>query len=67
MSYLNLTLSAPATGGKRILQVVETLELWAERWHQRRTLRELPDHALRDLALSPADVEAEARKPFWQA
>jgi uncharacterized protein YjiS (DUF1127 family) len=52
---------------ERIFHAVLTLELWMERWSQRRALRELPEYAARDLALSRADIEAEASKPFWKA
>ena len=40
---------------------------WLERARQRRQLRELGDHMLKDIGLSRADVEAEASKPFWRA
>ena len=40
---------------------------WLERARQRRQLRELGDHMLKDIGLSRADVEAEAAKPFWRA
>ena len=44
----------------------ETLLTWLERARQRRHLRTLSDHMLRDIGLSRADVEGEAGKPFWQ-
>jgi uncharacterized protein YjiS (DUF1127 family) len=49
------------------LRGVMVLETWSERVHQRRALRELSGHLLQDLALSKADIEAEAQKPFWKA
>ena len=49
------------------LHSVTVLETWSERFHQRRALRELSDHLRQDLALSKADIEAEAEKPFWKA
>jgi uncharacterized protein YjiS (DUF1127 family) len=49
------------------LRGVTVLETWSERFHQRRALRELSDHLRQDLALSKADIEAEAEKPFWKA
>ncbi len=33
--------------------------------HQRKALTRLTDTALRDLGLTQADVEAEAKRPFW--
>jgi uncharacterized protein YjiS (DUF1127 family) len=70
--------SAPACGPKVDASLVErvsaatlrgitVLETWSERFHQRRALRELSDHLRQDLALSKADIEAEAEKPFWKA
>ncbi len=49
-----------------LLRLIEIVEVWSERWHQRRALRDLSDHARQDIALSAADIEAEAAKPFWQ-
>jgi uncharacterized protein YjiS (DUF1127 family) len=49
------------------LRGVTVLETWSERFHQRRALREMSDHLRQDLALSNADIEAEAAKPFWKA
>jgi uncharacterized protein YjiS (DUF1127 family) len=43
----------------------ELLAEWQERARRRRHLRALDDRLLRDLGLSPADVEREARKRFW--
>ena len=40
---------------------------WLERARQRRELRQLSDHMLKDIGLTRADVEAEAAKPFWRA
>jgi uncharacterized protein YjiS (DUF1127 family) len=55
------------TLGQLALRTIETIETWAARAHQRRALRELPEHVLRDLALTEADVAAESSKPFWRA
>jgi uncharacterized protein YjiS (DUF1127 family) len=50
----------------RLLGALVALEVWLDRHHQRRSLLELDDHILHDIGLSRADVEAEAKKPFWQ-
>jgi uncharacterized protein YjiS (DUF1127 family) len=56
-----------AARGHELLQKgAETLLSWLERAHQRRHLRTLSDHMLRDIGLSRADVESEAGKPFWR-
>jgi uncharacterized protein YjiS (DUF1127 family) len=39
---------------------------WHERARQRRQLRTLNDHMLRDIGLTRADVLAESSKPFWR-
>ncbi len=50
----------------RLLGALVALEVWLDRHNQRRSLLELDDHILHDIGLSRADVEAEAKKPFWQ-
>ena len=40
---------------------------WLERARQRRQLRELSDHMLRDIGLTRADAWAESEKPFWRS
>lgn len=52
---------------EHLLHAVELVELWTARASQRRALRQLPEHVIHDIALSQADVEHEASKPFWQA
>jgi uncharacterized protein YjiS (DUF1127 family) len=42
----------------RLLQFVE-------RQQQRRALRELDRHMLRDIGITPEQAAAEGRKPFW--
>lgn len=36
-----------------------------ERRRSRLALRELDDHFLKDIGISRADAEREARRPFW--
>ena len=47
-------------------RAVDMLLIWHERARQRRQLRSLNDHMLRDLGLTRADVMAESSKPFWR-
>jgi uncharacterized protein YjiS (DUF1127 family) len=49
----------------RLLGALVTLEAWLDRHDERRALLELDDHMLDDIGLSRADVEREAKKPFW--
>jgi uncharacterized protein YjiS (DUF1127 family) len=44
-----------------------TLLLWHQRTRQRRALRLLDAHRLRDIGKSHEDVLGEAEKPFWRA
>lgn len=48
-------------------RAVDTVGRWNERSRQRRHLLELPDHLLRDIGVTRAEVEAETAKPFWRA
>ncbi|MEM7023904.1 MAG: DUF1127 domain-containing protein [Pseudomonadota bacterium] len=41
--------------------------VWRDRARQRRHLRSLNNHMLRDLGLTRADVLAESDKPFWRS
>lgn len=50
-----------------MVATIETLDQWQERGDQRRRLRSLGERALKDLALSRCDAEAEGCKPFWRA
>jgi uncharacterized protein YjiS (DUF1127 family) len=47
-------------------RAAETGLTWLERARQRRDLRELNDHMLRDIGLTRADAWAESEKPFWR-
>lgn len=50
-----------------VLRILALLETWHERSQHRRQLREMPEHLLRDIGISAADVYRETRKPFWRA
>lgn len=60
------TIHDPRPAWRPFLGLVATLELWAERHRQRRALRELSDHMLKDIGLTHADVYRESMKPFWR-
>lgn len=66
--------SLPASGTPgmglvgRIRQVTVTaIRTWRVRMRQRRELLMLNDVELRELSLTEADVDREARKPFWES
>lgn len=62
--------AAPALRRSRLGTVFGRLAARLRAWHRRAVIRRdlatLPDHLLRDVGLSRADVEAEAVKPFWK-
>ncbi|WP_407519616.1 DUF1127 domain-containing protein [Methylobacterium oryzisoli] len=51
---------------RRVLSLVERVELWAQRHRERRALMQAPDLLLKDLGLSRADAAREGDKPFWR-
>jgi len=50
-----------------VLGAAVLFESWAERRRQRRALRELSPHVLKDIGIGPGEAEREWRKPFWRA
>lgn len=67
---LTLSPASPAAargvrGWVRVVAVV--LKQWNHRRRSRAHLDALPSHLLRDIGLSQAEAELEARKPFWRA
>lgn len=56
-----------AAGGFRGWETLRAvLGRWLERRRQRRALRDLDDHLLRDIGLDRSDALREGRKPFWR-
>jgi uncharacterized protein YjiS (DUF1127 family) len=51
--------------------VLERAVRWVVRWRRRRReldeLARLGERELRDIGVTPAEVAAELRKPFWRA
>jgi uncharacterized protein YjiS (DUF1127 family) len=47
--------------------MVDTLLTWQRRHKDRMHLMSLDDRLLRDIGISPADVDREASKPFWRS
>ena len=50
-----------AVAAIRFLRVLQ----WHELARQRRALLALDEHMLKDIGISRADAEREARRPFW--
>ncbi len=49
------------------VRAVRALLTWQERDQQRHALAQLDARMLKDVGLTPAEVELEVRKPFWHA
>ena len=43
------------------------LATWRRRAHERRELATLDHRTIRDLGLSPGEIQFEANKPFWRS
>jgi uncharacterized protein YjiS (DUF1127 family) len=43
------------------------LRLWAKRVRERDELARLDHRMLRDIGITPTDIDREYRKPFWRA
>lgn len=65
-----LRASGHVAGPRSILawfdRALEQVLLWQERANERRTLRNLSDHMLKDIGISRVDAHREANKRFWQ-
>ena len=51
----------------RLEQLYALVKVWRRRQKDRNALAELAPHMLRDIGVSPAEADAESRKPFWRA
>lgn len=49
-----------------LVAMIRLLGIWYRRYRQRRHLHGLPDYLLKDIGVSRAEAEEEARKFFWQ-
>ena len=47
--------------------IAATLAAWRQRQHERNELAKLDHRSLRDLGLSPGEIQFEVNKPFWRA
>jgi uncharacterized protein YjiS (DUF1127 family) len=49
-----------------LARLSEVLATWERRARERRMLREMSDHMLKDLGIPRPEAEREAGKPFWR-
>lgn len=47
--------------------VQDSLSIWSQRSQQRRQLREMEEHLLRDIGKDFLEAKQESDKPFWRA
>lgn len=47
------------------ISVIRLMGIWRQRVWGRRQLAQLDDRQLRDIGVSPFDIEREIIKPFW--
>ena len=45
---------------------LDVLLRWQQIARERRLLREMSEHQLRDIGISRAEADREARRPFWE-
>jgi uncharacterized protein YjiS (DUF1127 family) len=66
MANISLHYSSQATLAGTVAAFGRVLDTWRERAKQRRELANLDYRTMRDLGISPTDVQFEASKPFWR-
>lgn len=52
--------------GDWVLAILDRLALWQERAAGRHQLAQMSDRDLKDMGISRAEANLEARKPFWR-
>ena len=71
MTYRTNPLLIASTGAASDLslltRVIDLVLDWSERARSRHGLAGLTASELRDIGLSPGDVDTEASKPFWRS
>ncbi|MEC9483591.1 MAG: DUF1127 domain-containing protein [Halomonas sp.] len=71
MALCNETLKTAGAGDVRLSgtpgwrRLLRRLRRWQQVRHERQQLWRLSDAMLKDIGLSRADIEREARRPFW--
>ena len=67
MANISLHYSSQAPLAGTLTAFRQILATWRERARQRRELVNLDYRTMRDLGISPTDVQFEANKPFWHS
>ncbi|WP_415402730.1 DUF1127 domain-containing protein [Tateyamaria sp. SN3-11] len=66
LAYLTAQTRMPAASVLAV-RIAVVLSKWATRRRSRLALKQLSAHQLRDVGLTPADADFEARRVFWRA
>jgi uncharacterized protein YjiS (DUF1127 family) len=66
MANLSLHYSSSAPLAGPFTAFGQILATWRERARQRRELATLDYRTMRDLGISPTDIQFEVNKPFWR-
>ncbi len=64
MTTLSISQQALSHSYKEI-NAISTLQLWMDRYAQRKQLMQLSDMQLVDIGLSRKEANIEAKRPFW--
>lgn len=66
MANISLHYSSQAPLAGTFTAFAQIFATWRQRAKQRRELADLDYRTIRDLGISPTDVQFEANKPFWR-
>ncbi|MDP1839390.1 MAG: DUF1127 domain-containing protein [Reyranella sp.] len=66
MADISLHYSSKAPLAGTYTAFSQILATWRRRAKERRELANLDHRAIRDLGLSPSEIQFEANKPFWR-
>jgi uncharacterized protein YjiS (DUF1127 family) len=67
MADISLHFSSKAPLAGTIDALTQIFATWHQRANSRRELSRLDGRSIRDLGLSPSDVQFEVNKPFWRS
>lgn len=66
MAAISLHYSSATPRAGTLTALAQILGTWRRRAHERRELATLDQRTIRDLGLSPSEIQFEANKPFWR-
>ena len=66
MADISLHYSSKAPLAGTFTAFNQILATWRRRTQERRELANLDHRAIRDIGLSPSEIQFEANKPFWR-